>query len=193
MFHCRAGKGPQGLHLDVSKQNNLIEVSYIHRLAIPLLVIYSFRFFTILGYYSVVFLGACACIYFAFSPPLQKLIIDEKPCYLFGRNKDVCDFNLEHTSCSRVHAALVFHKHLKRSFLVDLNSSEYCMPTTGPRKGGYPCPQSEFQSLVCRYFGRCPCRCRNFDKTSIACHHFVALVSLLQCCVASRNLPLSGP
>ena len=36
----------------------------------------------------------------------------------------------------------------------------------GPCKGGYPSPPSEFQSLVCRYFGRFPCRCRNFDKTS---------------------------
>ena len=35
----------------------------------------------------------------------------------------------------------------------------------GPCKGGYPRPQSEFQSLVCRYFGRSLCRCRNFDKT----------------------------
>ena len=63
----------------------------------------------------------------------------------------------------------------------------------GPRKEGYPCPSSEFQSLVCRYFGRFPCRCRNFDKTSIACRHFVALVSLFQGRVASRNVPLTGP
>ena len=44
----------------------------------------------------------------------------------------------------------------------------------GPCKGGYPGPPSEFQSLVSRYFGRFPCRCRTFDKTSIACRHFVA-------------------
>ncbi|KXJ21219.1 nuclear inhibitor of protein phosphatase 1 [Exaiptasia diaphana] len=54
---------------------------------------------------------------------VEKLIIDEKSCYLFGRNKDTCDFSLEHTSCSRVHAALVFHRHLKRCFLVDLGST----------------------------------------------------------------------
>ena len=36
----------------------------------------------------------------------------------------------------------------------------------GPRKGGCPCPPSEFQSLVCRYFGTFPCRCRNFNMTS---------------------------
>lgn len=55
----------------------------------------------------------------------QKLIIDQKSYYLFGRNKEVCDFSLEHTSCSRVHAALVFHRHLNRSFLIDLKSSKF--------------------------------------------------------------------
>lgn len=52
-------------------------------------------------------------------------MIDEKSYYLFGRNKDVCDFVLEHQSVSRVHAALVYHKHLDRPFLVDLGSSKY--------------------------------------------------------------------
>lgn len=55
---------------------------------------------------------------------LQKLIIDEKKFYLFGRNPDLCDFTIDHQSCSRVHAALVYHKHLKRLFLIDLNSSK---------------------------------------------------------------------
>lgn len=50
-------------------------------------------------------------------------MIDEKKCYLFGRNPDLNDFGVEHASCSRVHAALVFHKHLERVFLVDLNST----------------------------------------------------------------------
>ncbi|XP_054079559.1 nuclear inhibitor of protein phosphatase 1 [Rissa tridactyla] len=53
----------------------------------------------------------------------QKLIIDEKKYYLFGRNPDLCDFTIDHQSCSRVHAALVYHKHLKRVFLIDLNST----------------------------------------------------------------------
>uniref|UniRef100_F6YTY2 Protein phosphatase 1 regulatory subunit 8 n=1 Tax=Equus caballus TaxID=9796 RepID=F6YTY2_HORSE len=57
-------------------------------------------------------------------PPKQnKLIIDEKKYYLFGRNPDLCDFTIDHQSCSRVHAALVYHKHLKRVFLIDLNST----------------------------------------------------------------------
>ncbi|XP_064408271.1 protein phosphatase 1, regulatory subunit 8b [Latimeria chalumnae] len=54
---------------------------------------------------------------------IEKLIIDEKKYYLFGRNPDICDFTIDHQSCSRVHAALVYHRHLKRVFLVDLNST----------------------------------------------------------------------
>ncbi|XP_063054204.1 protein phosphatase 1, regulatory subunit 8b [Engraulis encrasicolus] len=54
---------------------------------------------------------------------VEKLIIDEKKFYLFGRNPDMCDFTIDHQSCSRVHAALVYHKHLKRLFLIDLNST----------------------------------------------------------------------
>ncbi|XP_022669340.1 nuclear inhibitor of protein phosphatase 1-like [Varroa jacobsoni] len=54
---------------------------------------------------------------------LQKLMIDQKKCYLFGRNADICDFPVEHQSCSRVHAALVYHRHLERAFLVDLGST----------------------------------------------------------------------
>ncbi|KAG9330856.1 hypothetical protein JZ751_021843 [Albula glossodonta] len=56
-------------------------------------------------------------------PRSTKLIIDEKKYYLFGRNPDMCDFTIDHQSCSRVHAALVYHKHLKRLFLIDLNST----------------------------------------------------------------------
>ena len=55
---------------------------------------------------------------------LQKLLLDEKSCYIFGRNKE-CDFPLQHASCSRQHAALVYHKHLKRPFLIDLGSSKF--------------------------------------------------------------------
>lgn len=54
---------------------------------------------------------------------IEKMMIDDKNSYLFGRNSQVCDFVLDHTSCSRVHAALLYHKHLKRSFLVDLGST----------------------------------------------------------------------
>uniref|UniRef100_A0AAY5ET81 Nuclear inhibitor of protein phosphatase 1 n=2 Tax=Electrophorus electricus TaxID=8005 RepID=A0AAY5ET81_ELEEL len=54
---------------------------------------------------------------------IEKLIIDEKKFYLFGRNPDHCDFTIDHQSCSRVHAALVYHRHLKRVFLIDLNST----------------------------------------------------------------------
>ena len=55
---------------------------------------------------------------------IQKLMIDEKKCYLFGRNPQMNDFTIDHNSCSRVHAALVYHKNLSRTFLVDLGSSK---------------------------------------------------------------------
>lgn len=54
---------------------------------------------------------------------LQKYLIDEKSCYIFGRNKDSCDLLLQHDSCSRQHAALVYHKQLSRVFLMDLGST----------------------------------------------------------------------
>ncbi|KAK3612703.1 hypothetical protein CHS0354_042230 [Potamilus streckersoni] len=54
---------------------------------------------------------------------VQKLMIDEKKCYFFGRNKELCDFRIDHASCSRVHTALVWHKHLSRPFLIDLGST----------------------------------------------------------------------
>jgi len=54
---------------------------------------------------------------------VQKLMIDEKKCYLFGRNAQMTDFCIDHQSTSRVHAALVYHKHLHRAFLVDLGST----------------------------------------------------------------------
>ncbi|KAK4885876.1 hypothetical protein RN001_002147 [Aquatica leii] len=54
---------------------------------------------------------------------IQKLMIDEKKCYLFGRNSQMNDFCIDHASCSRVHAALVYHKILNRPFLVDLGST----------------------------------------------------------------------
>ena len=56
---------------------------------------------------------------------IQKLMIDEKKCYLFGRNPQMNDFCVDHNSCSRVHSALVYHKNLSRAFLVDLGSSKY--------------------------------------------------------------------
>ncbi|KAK6622532.1 hypothetical protein RUM44_002344 [Polyplax serrata] len=54
---------------------------------------------------------------------IQKLMLDEKKCYLFGRNPQLNDFCIDHQSCSRVHAAFVYHKHLNRAFLVDLGST----------------------------------------------------------------------
>lgn len=72
-----AGKPPTGLHLDVLKDDKLV----------------------------------------------QKLMVDEKKCYLFGRNAQMNDFCIDHASCSRVHAAFVYHKHLNIAYLVDLGST----------------------------------------------------------------------
>lgn len=54
---------------------------------------------------------------------IEKKMIDEKPYYLFGRNVDVVDIPIDHGSASRYHAALVYHKILKRSFIIDLKST----------------------------------------------------------------------
>ncbi|KAH9280561.1 Nuclear inhibitor of protein phosphatase 1 [Echinococcus granulosus] len=53
---------------------------------------------------------------------IQKLMMDDKSCYFFGRNRQLCDFAIDHQSCSRIHAALVWHKNLNRAFLIDLGS-----------------------------------------------------------------------
>lgn len=53
---------------------------------------------------------------------IQKLMVDEKRCYFFGRNRDLNDICIDHSSCSRVHAALLYHKHVSRSYLIDLGS-----------------------------------------------------------------------
>ncbi|CAD5206639.1 unnamed protein product [Bursaphelenchus okinawaensis] len=54
---------------------------------------------------------------------IQKLLIDEKGYYYFGRNPNQCDFTIEHASASRVHAVLLYHKALKKFAVVDLGSS----------------------------------------------------------------------
>lgn len=54
---------------------------------------------------------------------IQKLMVDEKKSYLFGRNNKLCDFTIDHASCSRVHACLVWHKNLNRPFLIDNGST----------------------------------------------------------------------
>lgn len=49
-------------------------------------------------------------------------MVDEKRAYFFGRNPKQCDFVVEHASCSRVHAVLIYHKFLQRFAIVDMNS-----------------------------------------------------------------------
>lgn len=76
-FPSWCGKAPPGTHIDVMKEDKLIE----------------------------------------------KLLIDEKKFYIFGRNADMCDFVAGHASCSRAHAAIMYHKILKKAFIVDLRSA----------------------------------------------------------------------
>lgn len=52
-------------------------------------------------------------------------MVDEKRAYFFGRNPKQCDFVVEHASCSRVHAVLIYHKFLQRFALVDMNSCRF--------------------------------------------------------------------
>ncbi|KRZ90546.1 Nuclear inhibitor of protein phosphatase 1 [Trichinella sp. T8] len=54
---------------------------------------------------------------------VQKLLLDEKKAYYFGRNPQLCDIVIDHASCSRIHAVVMYHSVLKRGFLVDLGSS----------------------------------------------------------------------
>ncbi|CAI2321484.1 unnamed protein product [Caenorhabditis sp. 36 PRJEB53466] len=54
---------------------------------------------------------------------IQKLLIDDKKAYYFGRNNKQVDFAVEHASCSRVHALLLYHGLLQRFALVDMDSS----------------------------------------------------------------------
>lgn len=53
---------------------------------------------------------------------IQKLMVDDKRCYFFGRNRDLNDICIDHSSCSRVHAVLLYHEQVKRSYLIDLGS-----------------------------------------------------------------------
>jgi len=69
---------------------------------------------------------------------VQKLMVDEKKCYLFGRNPQLNDFCIDHASCSRVHAAFVYHKHLERVFLVDLDSTHGTFIGTMRLEGSKP-------------------------------------------------------
>ena len=54
---------------------------------------------------------------------IEKFIVDGKTHFFFGRQRQYIDFTLDHTSCSRVHAVMVYHKNLQRMFLLDLGST----------------------------------------------------------------------
>lgn len=104
LFH-RASRPPPGLHLDVLKGEKLVQV---------FCVVYGFTI------YKCKMLELVLSMFFFI---FKKLMVDEKKVYMFGRNPQV-DVCIDHASCSRVHAAFVYHKHLERAFLVDLASSK---------------------------------------------------------------------
>ena len=54
---------------------------------------------------------------------IEKFIVDGKTHFFFGRQRQYIDFTLDHTSCSRVHAVMLYHKNLQRMFLIDLGST----------------------------------------------------------------------
>ena len=54
---------------------------------------------------------------------ISKLLLDEKLYFLIGRHTKLCNFILDHASVSRFHSVVLFHKHLKRIFLIDLGST----------------------------------------------------------------------
>jgi nuclear inhibitor of protein phosphatase 1 len=54
---------------------------------------------------------------------IEKFIVDGKTHFFFGRQRQYIDFTLDHTSCSRVHAVMIYHKNLQRMFLLDLGST----------------------------------------------------------------------
>uniref|UniRef100_A0A0N5ALC8 FHA domain-containing protein n=1 Tax=Syphacia muris TaxID=451379 RepID=A0A0N5ALC8_9BILA len=90
-----AGRPPNGFHLDVVKGEQLVQVNEE---------------------------SGIVSDFSSISTYLQKLMVDEKRAYYFGRNPEQCDFVVEHASCSRVHAVLIYHRFLQRFGLVDLNS-----------------------------------------------------------------------
>ena len=51
-----------------------------------------------------------------------RFMIDQHRFYIFGTNKELCDINLEHESCSRVHLAVVHHRD-GGVYVIDLAST----------------------------------------------------------------------
>ena len=54
---------------------------------------------------------------------ISKLLLDDKLYFLIGRHSKQCNFVLDHASVSRFHSVVLYHKHLKRIFLIDLGST----------------------------------------------------------------------
>jgi nuclear inhibitor of protein phosphatase 1 len=55
---------------------------------------------------------------------IQKLMVDDKRCYLFGRNKQFNNFVILHRPHSCAHITLIYNKNLNRAILTDLGIRE---------------------------------------------------------------------
>eukprot|EP01012_Entosiphon_sulcatum_P028478 TRINITY_DN3445_c0_g2_i1.p1 TRINITY_DN3445_c0_g2~~TRINITY_DN3445_c0_g2_i1.p1 ORF type:complete len:448 (+),score=87.02 TRINITY_DN3445_c0_g2_i1:22-1344(+) len=53
---------------------------------------------------------------------VQEMRLDRSPYYLFGKVGDVCDFELEHPSISRVHFATAYNRKERQLYVYDLGS-----------------------------------------------------------------------
>jgi pSer/pThr/pTyr-binding forkhead associated (FHA) protein len=54
---------------------------------------------------------------------IEKVALGQQACIVLGRREDVCDYELQHPSISRQHAALIHDKHEQINVL-DLGSSQ---------------------------------------------------------------------
>ncbi|CUG86328.1 Hypothetical protein, putative [Bodo saltans] len=70
---------------------------------------------------------------------MAPLSLDRYPTYLLGQSP-VCDFRLEHTSISRVHAALAYHGEKKCFVVVDLQSTNGVKVNGKRVEAGRPIP-----------------------------------------------------
>jgi len=54
---------------------------------------------------------------------IKKIFVDNRKHVVFGRNETFANIRLDHESCSRTHAMIIYHKDAKKLFIYDFNSS----------------------------------------------------------------------
>ena len=81
----------------------------------------------------------------------------------------------------------IINKIVMQDLWIEVNDGLVVLVLLRPCKGGYPCPPSEFQSLVVVIL-------EGSHVVGISTsHHLIALVWLFRGHVACQNLPLTGP